>query len=98
MRRIVRSFNGAGRLLLRGGGSPTGRYHVDIAYRPMRRMHEAEGSFVLDAQPAWDSVVEAEYAGKASLLLADGRTMHVTLGGILGKRVAITNIEAPAEA
>jgi hypothetical protein len=93
MRRVVKSFNGDGRLLLRGGGALSGRYHVDLSYRPVRRIHAAEGNFVLDAAPGWDSVVEAEFAGNAGILLADGRQISVTLGGIVGKEVAIVGME-----
>lgn len=97
MRRVVRSFNGSGRLLLRGGGTLAGRYHVDVSYRPVRRIHEAQGHFALSDAPAWDSVVEAEFAGEAAIQLADGREAAVMLGGILGKEVAIVAMAAPAE-
>jgi hypothetical protein len=97
MRRVIESYNGDGRLLLRGGGALSGRYHVDVSYRPVRRIRSAEGNFVLDAAPAWDSVVEAEFAGNAGIQLADGREISVTLGGILGREVAIVGMEPLAD-
>ena len=93
MSRVVRSLNGAGRLLLRGGEALSGRYHIDVSFLPVRRVHETQGSFVLDGAPAWESVVEAQFAGDATIAMADGREVKVTLGGIVGSDVAIVGIE-----
>jgi hypothetical protein len=97
MTRVVKSFNGDGALALRGGEVLAGRYHVDISYLPVRRIHEVQGHFLLDDPPAWDSVVETRFAGQASITLAEGRTAEVTLGGIVGKQVSITAMELPEE-
>lgn len=97
MTRVVQSFNGTGRLLLRGGDELAGRYHIDISYLPVRRVHETKGNFVLTVTPAWDSIVEAHFAGEAKLAMVDGREARVTLGGIVGNEVAIVAMEPPPE-
>jgi hypothetical protein len=93
MTRVVKSFNGIGSLALRSGEVLPGRYHIDISYQPVRRIHGAQGHFLLDATPAWDSVVEAQFAGEGTVKLADGRDAEVTLGGITGNEVAITAMQ-----
>ena len=93
MTRVVKSFNGTGALALRSGEVLAGRYHIDISYQPVRRIYGAQGHFLLDAAPAWDSVVEAQFAGEGTIKLADGRNAEVTLGGIPGNEVAITAME-----
>ena len=97
MSRVVRSLNGAGRLLLRGGEVLPGRYHIDVSYLPVRRVHATQGNFVLDAAPAWESVVEAQFAGDARIEMADGHAVQVVLGGILGRDVTIVDIEPAPE-
>lgn len=98
MSRVVRSFNGAGQLLLRGGDVLPGRYHVDVSYLPVRRIHETQGRFVLNDPPAWETVVEAQFAGDARIAMTDGREAHVRLGGILGGEVAILALETEPDA
>lgn len=93
MARVVKSFNGIGALALRSGEVLPGRYHIDVSYQPVRRIHGAQGHFVLDAPPAWDSVVETQFAGAGTIKLADGRHADVTLGGIVGKEVSITAMQ-----
>ena len=93
MSRVVRSFNGSGQLLLRGGEVLAGRYHIDVSYLPVRRIHEIQGRFVLSDPPAWESVVEAHFAVNAKIAMRDGREAHVTLGGIVGGEVAIIQME-----
>jgi hypothetical protein len=97
MSRVVRSLNGAGRLLLRGGETLAGRYHIDVVFLPVRRVHSTQGSFVLDDAPAWESVVEAQFAGEATLVTADGQELKITLGGILGSSVTIVDVEPVSE-
>lgn len=97
MTRVVRSFNGTGQLLVRGGDVLCGRYHIDVSYLPVRRIHASAGHFILDDAPAWDNVVEAHFAGEAKIAMVDGREVQVTLGGIVGNEVAIVAMEAPPE-
>ena len=97
MSRVVKSFNGAGQLLLRGGDTLPGRYHIDVSYLPVRRVHQTQGRFVLNASPAWESVVEAQFAGDARVAMTDGREVRVKLGGILGGEVAILESEPVPE-
>jgi hypothetical protein len=96
MARVVRSLNGSGRLTLRGGGVLAGRYHVDVSYQPVRRAHQSEGAFLLGEPAPWESVVEVEFTGPAALLLEDGQSVAVTLGGIVGRRVSIIAMEGDA--
>ena len=100
MVQVVRSFNGAGRLAFANGDTMEGRYHVDVRYMPVRRLEQAQGSFVLDRTPAWDSVVEAIFAGEAKLVMMSGVEARVSPGGIVGKDVTIVSMEpiAPTEA
>ena len=97
MSRVVRSLNGAGRLLLRGGEALAGRYHIDVSFLPVRRVHTTQGSFLLDDAPAWESVVEAHFAGEATITMADAQELKVTLGGIVGSNVAIVDVEPVPE-
>lgn len=97
MSRVVRSYNGSGQLVLRSGEALPGRYHIDVSYQPVRRVHEALGHFRLDAAPGWGSVVEAQFAGDATLSLADNRQAGVTLGGVLGDEVSIVAMDAIPE-
>jgi hypothetical protein len=69
---------------------------VDVSYLPVRRVHLAEGSFALDATATWENVVEAQFAGEAKIAAADGRTFEVTLGGIVGREVAIVALRPGA--
>lgn len=94
MTRVVKSFNGAGSLVFADGELLHGRYHVDVRFLPVRRIEEAQGGFTLDKPPAWDSVVEARFAGAARLIMEDGRDVAVALGGIVGRDVAITSMQA----
>jgi hypothetical protein len=93
MTRVVKSYNGIGALALRGGEVLPGRYHIDVSYQPVRRIHYAQGHFLLDAPPAWDSVVESQFAGAGTVRLAEGHDVSVTLGGVVGKEVAITAMQ-----
>ena len=93
MTRVVKSFNGQGGLVLRGGEILSGRYHIDISYLPVRRIHTVQGHFLLDHAPAWDSVAEAQFVGEGTLTLAEGRTAEVTLGGIVGNQVSINAMQ-----
>jgi hypothetical protein len=97
MSRLVKSFNGDGRLLLRGGDALVGRHHIDVFHLPVRRIDEVQGRFVLDATATWANVVEGQFVGDASIAAADGQTLRVTLGGIVGREVAIVGMEPVAD-
>lgn len=98
MNQVIRSFNGEGRLILRGGGSLAGRYHIDVSYLAVRRLTEAQGAFELIDPPNWDSVVDSEFAGAARIALDDGREIAVTLGGITGTSVSIVAMDTIRDA
>jgi hypothetical protein len=93
MSRVVKSYNGAGQLKLPSGDALPGRYHVDVSYHPVRRVQEARGEFLLAVEPMWDSVVDAQFSHDAAIVMEDGETVSVTLGGILGTRVIIAGME-----
>jgi hypothetical protein len=97
MSRVVKSFNGSGKLKLASGDALPGRYHIDVSYHPVRRVQEARGEFILAVEPMWDSVVDAQFSRSAAITLEDGREVSVTLGGVLGTRVAIVEMCVPKE-
>jgi hypothetical protein len=95
MSRVTKSFNGLGQLRLSSSVSLPGRYHVDVRHHPVRRVQEAGGEFLLDVEPMWDSVVDAQFSGVAAIILEDGREVSVALGGILGTRVVVAAMNMP---
>jgi hypothetical protein len=48
---------------------------------------------MLAIEPLWDSVVDAQFSQDADMIIEDGRQVRVRLGGILGTRVVMTEIE-----